>query len=77
VLFSEPPVETLGQWLGAWWSLRRAVDQYMEHYLFERNHQGLKNSLVRRTRTVATNDGEVHRRPRLGGMLNFYYRAAG
>jgi putative transposase len=57
-------------------SLRRAVDQYMEHYLIERNHQGLNNRLIRRTRTVATNDGEVHRRPRLGGMLNFYCRVA-
>jgi len=57
-------------------SLRRAVDQYLEHYLMERNHQGLKNQLIRRTRNVATNDGEVHRRPRLGGMLNCYYRIA-
>jgi putative transposase len=57
-------------------SLRRAVDQYMEHYLIERNHQGLNNCLIRRSRTVASNDGEVHRRPRLGGMLNCYYRVA-
>ena len=57
-------------------SLRRAVDQYMKHYLTERNHQGLNNHLIRRARTVGTNDGEVHRRPRLGGMLNFYCRVA-
>jgi putative transposase len=55
-------------------SLRRAVDQYMEHYLTERNHQGLNNRLIGRSRTIAANNGVVHRRPRLGGMLNFYYR---
>jgi putative transposase len=57
-------------------SLHRAVNQYMEHYLIERNHQGLNNRLIRRSRTVAANDGVVHRRPRLGGMLNCYYRVA-
>jgi transposase InsO family protein len=57
-------------------SLRRAIDQYMEHYLTERNHQGLNNRLIRGTRTVVANDAVVHRRPRLGGMLNYYYRAA-
>jgi putative transposase len=57
-------------------ALRRAVAEYMTHYHRERNHQGLNNRLIRRTRTVAANDGVVHRRPRLGGMLNFYYREA-
>jgi len=57
-------------------SLRRAVAEYMTHYHRERNHQGLNNRLIRRDRTVAANDGVVHRRPRLGGMLNFYYREA-
>ena len=57
-------------------SLRRAVAEYMAHYHAERNHQGLNNRLIRRTRTVAAHDGVVHRRPRLGGMLNFYYREA-
>ena len=56
-------------------SLRRAVAEYMAHYHEERNHQGLNNRLIR-TRTVAADDGAVHRRPRLGGMLNFYYREA-
>jgi putative transposase len=54
-------------------SLRRAVTEYMAHYHEERNHQGLKNRLIRRTPTVAANEGVVHRRPRLAGMLNFYY----
>ena len=57
-------------------SLRRAVDEYMAHYLRERNHQGLENRLIRATSAAAPNDGAVQRRPRLGGMLNFYYRMA-
>ena len=57
-------------------SLRRAVAEYMAHYHGERNHQGLNNGLIRRTRTVAAHDAVVQRRPRLGGMLNFYYREA-
>ena len=57
-------------------SLRRAVAEYITHYPGERNHQGLNNGLIRRTRTVAAHDGVVQRRPRLGGMLNFYYREA-
>ena len=57
-------------------SLRRAVAEYMAHYHGERNHQGLNNGLIRRTQTVAAHDGMVQRRPRLGGMLNLYYREA-
>ncbi len=57
-------------------SLRRAVAEYVAHYHGERNHQGLNNRLIRRAQTVAAKDGVVHRRPRLGGMLNFYYRGA-
>jgi len=40
-------------------SLRRAVAEYMAHYHAERNHQGLNNRLIRRTRTVAAHDGVV------------------
>jgi len=57
-------------------SLRRAVAEYMEHYHRERNHQGIHNRLIYAPGVVAANDGEIHRRERLGGMLNFYYRAA-
>ena len=58
----------------AW--LRRAITQYVEHYHAERNHQGLENRLIRPVPSRGVNDGGVHRRPRLGGMLNYYYRAA-
>lgn len=53
--------------------LRRAIEEYLEHYHAERNHQGLGNELI---------DGEVRRvgditsRDRLGGLLRYYYRAA-
>ena len=57
-------------------SLRRAITEYMMHYHRERNHQGLGNRLTRETPTVTANDGCVSRRPRLGEMLNFYYRSA-
>jgi transposase InsO family protein len=57
-------------------SLHHALTQYLEHYHVERNHQGLGNRLIRSTPSVAANDGVVRRRQGLGGMLNFYYRAA-
>jgi hypothetical protein len=56
-------------------SLQHASSQFMAHYHTERNHQGLGNSLLRPTPIVASSQ-PVHRRQRLGGMLNYYYRAA-
>ena len=57
-------------------SLRRAIGQYMAHYHEERNHQGLGNSLIRPVAPRAGNAALIQRHPRLGGMLNYYYRAA-
>ncbi len=57
-------------------SLRRAIGEYMSHYHEERNHQGLNNTLIRAEPRDATNDAFIHRRQRLGGILNYYYRAA-
>ena len=57
-------------------SLRRAIGEYMAHYHEERNHQGLNNTLIRAESRDAANDAFIHRRQRLGGMLNYYYRAA-
>jgi putative transposase len=54
---------------------RRAVAEYVAHYQHERNHQGIENALIEgapATRTV----GRIRRRPRLGGLLNYYDRAA-
>jgi putative transposase len=54
---------------------RRAVGEFVEHYHRERNHQGLANELIAGT-AVIDKGGRVRRRPRLGGLLNFYERAA-
>ena len=56
-------------------SLRQAVGEFMAHYHAERNHQGLENRLVRPA-PVTTPSQPLHRRQRLGGMLNYYHRAA-
>jgi putative transposase len=54
---------------------RRAVSEFVEHYHRERNHQGLGNTLIV-GRPSTGPAGGVRRRPRLGGLLNFYERAA-
>ena len=54
---------------------RRAVAEFVEHYHRERNHQGLENALIVAPPARAT-AGRVQRRPRLGGLLNYYVRAA-
>jgi putative transposase len=53
---------------------RRAIAEYVEHYHQERNHQGLANRLI--ADTLVIDMTRVQRRPRLGGLLNFYRRAA-
>jgi putative transposase len=54
---------------------RRAIMEFVAHYPLERNHQGLDNRLI--ARTPETNAaGRVRRRSRLGGLLNYYERAA-
>ena len=54
---------------------RRAITEFVAHYHLERNHQGLDNRLITGT-PVADAAGRVHRRSRLGGLLNYYERAA-
>jgi transposase InsO family protein len=55
--------------------LRRTIAEYVVHYHRERNHQGIENALIERA--PATNAaGRIRRRPRLGGVLNYYERAA-
>jgi transposase InsO family protein len=56
--------------------LRRAVGEFVAHYNQERNHQGLANQLIRRKATSLPSEGNVCRRKRLGGLLNYYYREA-
>jgi putative transposase len=57
-------------------SLRRATAEFVAHYLSERNHQGLGNQLIAPTSRVGSVIGRVRKKERLGGLLNFYHRAA-
>jgi putative transposase len=57
-------------------SLRTAIQNFVAHYHSERNHQGLRNQLISPEAGHLGSAGEVQRRQRLGGMLNYYYRAA-
>jgi putative transposase len=56
-------------------SLRRAVDQFCEHYHRERNHQGLGNKIIE-PEFCTDGAGGVQCRERLGGLLRYYYRDA-
>ena len=59
-------------------SLSRVLTEYSRHYHHERNHQGKGNRLL-----FPKDAGKIHRsnrnivcRQRLGGLLNYYQRAA-
>ena len=57
-------------------ALRNAVTQFIAHYHFERNHQGLGNRLIVEPASLVQTAGTVRRKQRLGGLLNYYHRAA-
>jgi transposase InsO family protein len=57
-------------------SLRIAIREFVVHYLRERHHQGLGNRLILPEPSEANKDRTIQRRQRLGGMLNYYCRAA-
>jgi putative transposase len=48
----------------------------MDHYHFERNHQGLDNKLIASIQIQYSKTQRIDCRSRLGGMLRFYERAA-
>jgi putative transposase len=54
---------------------RRTIAEFVEHYHGERNHQGINNELIEAV-TPVTGWGRILRRQRLGGLLNYYARAA-
>ena len=54
---------------------RHAITEFVEHYHRERNHQGLDNRLIAGA-PATDRTGRVRCRRRLGGLLNFYERAA-
>jgi putative transposase len=55
--------------------LRRTIAEFVEHYHCERNHQGLGNELIDAVSPTRSATG-IRRRQRLGGLLNYYCRAA-
>ena len=57
-------------------SLWCVVADFVEHYHQERNHRGLATRLLSPEASHLAKAGVVQRRQRLGGMLNYYYRAA-
>jgi transposase InsO family protein len=56
--------------------LRKAVNEYTDHYHSERNHQGLDNELIEKRSDEPDMDRAVACRERLGGILNYYHRRA-
>src|ERR1039457_4392666 len=57
-------------------SLHHALKEYLSHFLHERNHQGLQNVIPFPHQPTDRREGTVHKSERLGGLLNFYHRAA-
>lgn len=54
--------------------LRHVIDEYMQHYHVERNHQGLENRLILSTTERASCSDDFACRERLGGLLKYYHR---
>ena len=55
--------------------VRRTMAEYLAHSHGGRNHQGLRNELIAGL-SGRNRAGQIRRRPRLGGLLNYYERAA-
>jgi putative transposase len=55
--------------------LRRTLSDFAAHYHGERNHQGLGHELIAPAQRPRST-GFVRRRQRIGGLLNYYCRAA-
>ena len=56
--------------------LRYSVQQFVEHYHAERNHQGLENRIIEPDESVGRRDTPLECRERLGGLLKYYHRRA-
>ena len=57
-------------------SLDQALREFAAHYHEKCNHQGIENTLIKPGVDVGSTVGDVARRSRLGGLLNYYHRAA-
>ncbi len=56
-------------------ALRKTIAEYMVHYHMERPHQGIDNRIIEPEAQTYRNTGRIVKRARLGGLLNYYYRA--
>jgi putative transposase len=58
--------------------LRHLIEEFVEHDMTERFHQGIGGQLIRNVGPTNDNgaDGKVACRSRLGGLLNYYHREA-
>jgi hypothetical protein len=56
--------------------LQYSIDEFLEYYHGERNHQGLGGQIIDETKSIGSSEGKLPQRERLGGMLNYYYRRA-
>jgi transposase InsO family protein len=57
-------------------SLRKATNEFADHYHRERNHQGLDNQLIEPACRETLTSNTIECVNRLGGILRFYHRAA-
>ena len=57
-------------------SLRRALNEFVEHYHAERNHQGKGNVVLFPRDTGVHRKSPVQCRERLGGLLRYYHQEA-
>ena len=57
-------------------ALRNSIREFLDHFHQERNHQGLGNRLIIPINATVNSKGRIERRKRLGGLMNYYYRAA-
>ena len=57
-------------------SLRQEIHEFLIHYHWERNHQGLETRLIIPMETTIDPAATIERRQRLGGLLNYYHRTA-
>jgi hypothetical protein len=56
--------------------LSASLNQYLAHHQCERNHQGLENVIPFPDQRMGRREGTICKAERLGGLLNFYNRAA-
>jgi transposase InsO family protein len=57
-------------------ALRNSIREFLDHFHQERNHQGLGNRLIIPNNATVKSEGRIECRERLGGLMNYYYRAA-